>query len=251
MSQNNNSQDLGASSRQDAILEVQDLSKNFGGIEAVADLSFDITEGSTTALIGPNGAGKTTVFNLISGLIKPTKGHIYFKGDEVTSDPSRRRSRAGLGRTFQDSELFPELTVLENLIVASSEDDSYKRALELLDLINMVDKKRTLAENLSYGQSKLVGIARAFMLNPAVILLDEPLAGINPSLQNEILDTANLLQEEYKTTYFLIEHDMNIVMDWCERVLVMDAGKLLADGTPAEIQENDAVLEAYFGEVRT
>lgn len=251
MSQNNNTQIRGTSSNQDAILEVQDLSKSFGGIEAVADLSFDIKESSTTALIGPNGAGKTTVFNLISGLIEPSKGHIYFAGDEITSDPPRRRSRAGLGRTFQDSELFPELTVLENLIVASSEDNSHERALELLDLINMVDKKKILAENLSYGQSKLVGIARAFMLNPAVILLDEPLAGINPSLQNEILDTANLLQEEYDTTYVLIEHDMNIVMEWCERVLVMDAGELLADGTPTEIQENDAVLEAYFGEVRS
>lgn len=233
------------------ILRLDGVSKNFGGVQAVHNLSFDITHGSTTGLIGPNGAGKTTAFNIISGLVPPDSGQVYYLEKNITDYSPVTVAETGIGRTFQDSELFDELTVLENLLIASSSSkEGHERAEELLDLIEMTDRQDALAENLSYGQSKLLDIARAFMLNPDLILLDEPLSGINPSLQTNILDTADELQERYDTTYVLIEHDMSIIMDWCERVLVMEAGELLADGTPEEIQDDDAVLEAYFGEAK-
>lgn len=231
----------------DPILQVQDLSKRFGGLTAVDHLSFEIEAESTTGLIGPNGAGKTTVFNLINGMLEPDGGRVVYGGEDITTYSTPEIANVGVGRTFQDSELFPSLTVLENLQLASSGGSGQKRAEELLELIELTEKRDNVAMNLSYGQSKLVGIARAFMLEPDLVLLDEPLSGINPSLQSDVLKMANRLQEEYGTTYLIIEHDMEVIMSACDRILVMESGSILSDGEPSDIQEDEQVKEAYFG----
>jgi branched-chain amino acid transport system ATP-binding protein len=231
----------------ETILEVDELSKRFGGVTAVADLSFAVEAGSTTGLIGPNGAGKTTAFNIINGMIAEDSGAVRFRDEEITDLKTTEIARKGIGRTFQDSELFPELTVEENLELAALEEKDIARVDELLELINLTEKRDDLAMDLSYGQSKLVGIARAFMLDPDLILLDEPLSGINPSLQTEVLAMADRLQTEFGTTYLIIEHDMDVVMNACDRVLVMESGSLLAEGAPKEIQHNEEVRDAYFG----
>lgn len=229
------------------VLQVKDVSKRFGGIVAVDHLSFEVEAGSTTGLIGPNGAGKTTVFNLINGMLEPDGGHIVYGDEDITTYSTPEIANVGIGRTFQDSELFPELTVFENLQLAASGESGRKRAEELLELVELTDKRDNIAMNLSYGQSKLVGIARAFMLEPDLVLLDEPLSGINPSLQNDVLEMADRLQEEYGTTYLIIEHDMEVVMSACDRILVMESGALLSEGEPTDIQQDEQVKEAYFG----
>lgn len=231
----------------ETILEVDEISKRFGGVTAVDDLSFEVEAGSTTGLIGPNGAGKTTAFNIINGMIAEDSGAVRLRGQDITDLKTTEIAQEGIGRTFQDSELFPELTVEENLKLAALEEEDVERVGELLELINLTEKRDDLAMNLSYGQSKLVGIARAFMLDPDVILLDEPLSGINPSLQTEVLAMADRLQEEFGTTYLIIEHDMDVVMNACDRVLVMESGSLLVEGEPEEIQHNKQVRDAYFG----
>ena len=244
------------------ILSLTGLSKSFGGIHAVQNCNFSIDQGTITGLIGPNGAGKTTVFNLLTGLLHADSGAIEFCGDNITHWPAYKRAQAGFARTFQLIRIFPNLTVLENLKVALQDNKQELRniflnqkklqkrldaeAKELLKRVNLEDHAQLLAGELSYGQQKLLEILRTMAMSPKVILLDEPAAGINRTLLQTIVKLIHELQSEGKTI-LVIEHDMGFIMEICEKIIVMDFGKEIAEGTPKEIQKNPKVLEAYLG----
>jgi branched-chain amino acid transport system ATP-binding protein len=241
-----------------ALLEVRDLAKSFGGIKAVDGCSFDVSENTITALIGPNGAGKTTVFNLINGLHMADSGTIRFKGRNVEKLQPHQITQRGLSRTFQISRQLNELTVLENLVVQSPSSglaDLFKqsilgeernRGMELLEFVGIAELANQPAAKLSYGQKKLMDLAAALMAKPSIILLDEPAGGINPALLDVIIDRVHRLREQ-GMTFLIVEHNMDVVMNICDPVVVMAYGKVLAEGSPADIQANDAVLEAYLG----
>jgi branched-chain amino acid transport system ATP-binding protein len=241
-----------------ALLEVRDLAKSFGGIKAVDGCSFDVSENTITALIGPNGAGKTTVFNLINGLHMADSGTIRFKGRNVEKLQPHQITQRGLSRTFQISRQLNELTVLENLVVQSPSSglaDLFKqsilgeernRGMELLEFVGIAELANQPAAKLSYGQKKLMDLAAALMAKPSIILLDEPAGGINPALLDVIIDRVHRLREQ-GMTFLIVEHNMDVVMNICDPVVVMAYGKVLAEGSPADIQSNDAVLEAYLG----
>ncbi len=241
-----------------ALLEVRDLTKSFGGIRAVDRCSFAVEEGSITALIGPNGAGKTTVFNIISGLHKPDAGAILFNGERIDRLPPHRITRQGIGRTFQISRHLAELTVLENLVVQSPTgrlvdllkrsilDEERLRAMELLSFVGIAELANEPAAKLSYGQKKLMDLAAGLMAKPRLFLLDEPAGGINPALLEVIVDRVQRLREQ-GITFLIVEHNMDVVMNVCDPVVVMAYGRFLASGPPAAIQNDDAVLEAYLG----
>ena len=241
-----------------ALLEVRDLAKSFGGIKAVDGCSFDVEENTITALIGPNGAGKTTVFNLINGLHMADSGAIRFKGRNVEKLQPHQITRRGISRTFQISRQLNELTVLENLVVQSPSSglmDLFKqsilgeerdRGMELLEFVGIAELANQPAAKLSYGQKKLMDLAAALMAKPSIILLDEPAGGINPALLDVIIDRVHRLREQ-GMTFLIVEHNMDVVMNICDPVVVMAYGKVLAEGSPADIQSNDAVLEAYLG----
>jgi neutral amino acid transport system ATP-binding protein len=241
-----------------ALLEVQDLTKSFGGIRAVDRCSFAVEEGSITALIGPNGAGKTTVFNIISGLHKPDAGTILFNGERIDRLPPHRITRQGIGRTFQISRHLAELTVLENLVVQSPTgrladllkrsilDEERLRAMELLSFVGIAELANEPAAKLSYGQKKLMDLAAGLMAKPRLFLLDEPAGGINPALLEVIVDRVQRLRAQ-GITFLIVEHNMDVVMNVCDPVVVMAYGRYLASGSPAVIQNDDAVLEAYLG----
>jgi neutral amino acid transport system ATP-binding protein len=241
-----------------ALLEVRDLTKSFGGIHAVEDCSFAVEEGSITALIGPNGAGKTTVFNIISGLHKPDAGAILFNGERIDGLPPHRITRKGIGRTFQLSRHLAELTVLENLVVQSPTgrladlvkqsilDEERLRAMELLSFVGIAELANAPAARLSYGQKKLMDLAAGLMAKPRLFLLDEPAGGINPALLEVIVDRILRLRAQ-GVTFLIVEHNMDVVMNLCDPVVVMAYGRFLAGGSPAAIQNDEAVLEAYLG----
>ena len=241
-----------------ALLEVRDLAKSFGGIQAVDGCSFDVEENTITALIGPNGAGKTTVFNLINGLHMADSGAIRFKGRNVEKLQPHQITQCGISRTFQISRQLNELTVLENLVVQSPSSglmDLFKqsilgeerdRGMELLEFVGIAELANQPAAKLSYGQKKLMDLAAALMAKPSIILLDEPAGGINPALLDVIIDRVHRLREQ-GMTFLIVEHNMDVVMNICDPVVVMAYGKVLAEGSPADIQSNDAVLEAYLG----
>jgi neutral amino acid transport system ATP-binding protein len=241
-----------------ALLEVQDLSKSFGGIHAVESCSFAVEEGTITALIGPNGAGKTTVFNLITGLHKPDAGAIRFDGHRIDGLPPHRVTRQGISRTFQISRHLGELTVLENVVVQAPTrglagllgqsilHHERERAMDLLNFVGIADLAGEPAAKLSYGQKKLMDLAAGLMANPRLFLLDEPAGGINPALLEVIVDRVQRLRAQ-GVTFLIVEHNMDMVMRVCDPVVVMAYGKFLAHGPPAAIQNDDAVLEAYLG----
>jgi neutral amino acid transport system ATP-binding protein len=241
-----------------ALLEVQDLSKSFGGIHAVEDCSFAVEEGTITALIGPNGAGKTTVFNLISGLHRPDGGAIRFDGRRIDGLPPHRVTRQGISRTFQISRQLGELTVLENVVVQAPTSgvaglfrqsilrDERDRAMDLLSFVGIAELAGEPAAKLSYGQKKLMDLAAGLMARPRLFLLDEPAGGINPALLEVIVDRVQRLRAE-GVTFLIVEHNMDVVMRVCDPVVVMAYGKFLAHGPPAAIQNDEAVLEAYLG----
>lgn len=242
-----------------ALLEVEALTKNFGGLRAVDRCSFAVEEGTITALIGPNGAGKTTVFNLVSGLLRLDTGEIFFNGEQIDGLPPHQVTRRGIRRTFQITRDLAEMTVLENLVVQSPTRgfmDIFKgsilrgerdRAMDLLDFVGITHLANEKAGNLSYGQKKLMEFASTLMKEPRLVLLDEPAGGINPALMDNIMDHIQELNKQ-GITFFIVEHNMDLVMSLCEPVIVMAYGKVLAEGSPDVIQNDRRVLEAYLGE---
>jgi branched-chain amino acid transport system ATP-binding protein len=247
------------------MLEVSNLTKSFGGITAVDHCSFSVEQNTITGLIGPNGAGKTTVFNLLTGFYKVDGGSILFNGENITNQPPNKISQRGLVRTFQIIRLFSRMTALENLLVSMSSDDEglfdgflrlkkiqkkeeehRKRANKLLDFINLSHRADVPAEKLSYGQQKLLEIARALSLKPKMLLLDEPMAGVNPTMRQKLMQLIRKLKDD-GMTIMIIEHDMNTIMNLCDTIIVLDYGKEIAVGTPEEIQNNQRVIEAYLG----
>lgn len=242
-----------------ALLELQALSKDFGGIRAVDQCSFSVEAGSITALIGPNGAGKTTVFNMISGLLKPDSGRVLFGGEPITGLSPHQITRKGICRTFQITRDLMDMTLLENLVVQSPTDgflDLFKgsilhheeeRAMDLLDFVGLAHLAHEKAKNLSYGQKKLMEFAATLMTKPRLILLDEPAGGVNPALLENIVERIQHLNRQ-GITFFIVEHNMDIVMDLCNPVIVMAYGMVLAQGPPSIIQNDPQVLETYLGE---
>jgi len=232
----------------DLILEVRGVSKRFGGVTAVQNCSLAVEPGKIVALVGPNGSGKTTLFNLITGVERLDEGEIYFKGDRIDYLPPHKIARRGIGRTFQLIRVFPELTALENLLVVARQDwePAYRRALELLTFVKLDQLRGEFAGNLSYGQQRLLEFARVLMIDPDLVLLDEPAAGINRSLLNDLLNAIRDLRAGGKTV-LIVEHDMKVVMDLSEKIFVLDHGEKLTEGTPETVLKDERVLEAYFG----
>ena len=230
------------------LLSIDDVVKKFGEVMALDHCSFDIEPGSITGLIGPNGAGKTTLFNLITGVLHPDSGHIYFKGEDITGKRPYEIARKGVGRTYQIIRIFPKLTLLENLIVVGKgkERKVIERAMDLLHLVKLFDKRDDYASDLSFGQQKLLSLAQVLMLDAELILLDEPAAGVNPTLQNELMELIHQLNREGKT-FIIVEHDMNVIMGHCQNAIALNYGQKIAEGSCNVIQQDETLLEHYFG----
>ncbi len=251
----------------EAILQVKNLTKKFGGVAAVNDCSLEVRRGSVTGLIGPNGAGKTTLFNLITGFLSPDTGKVFFKGRDITSLTPHQVFKSRLFRSFQIARDYPDMTVLENLMVICEEQlgESLfnawfragkvqsqqklfaRKALEILRFIELEQKKDLPSKYLSGGEKKLLEIARMMMVDLDMVLLDEPGAGVPPALQNKIMDYIRGLSRERGLTLFIVEHDMDIIMNICDTIIVMVEGSTFTQGTPAEVRSNPAVIEAYLG----
>jgi branched-chain amino acid transport system ATP-binding protein len=245
-----------------SLLQVQKVSKHFGSLVAVNDVSMTVEPGELRAVIGPNGAGKTTFFNLITGLFRPTSGKVIFNGDDITALLPARRVWRGIARTFQITEVFPELTVHENLRIpvevasgfrlqpwlSREEDKKVKdRVAELLAMGGLTDKAARLVGELAHGDQRSTEIMMAIALNPRLLLLDEPTAGMGEQETFEIIQLIRRLHKDSKLTIVLIEHDMRVVFHLADRIMVLDQGKFLAEGTPQEIAKNEAVQTAYLG----
>jgi ABC-type branched-subunit amino acid transport system ATPase component len=248
------------------ILEVQNLFKEFDGIKAIEGLSLEVKENSILSVVGPNGSGKTTLFNLITGFSRADKGKIVFEGKDITFLSPYKIARLGIGRTFQNIRLFPQISVLDNIMLAlkyekgenffhslfqtkrmkREEMENLKKAEEILKFVGLLEKKEELAENLSHGQRKLLELARVLALNPKLLLLDEPFAGVFPETRKRIVDLFRTLKEQGKTIVF-IEHNINLVWDVAERIVVLNYGKKIAEGTPEEIKGNKEVQKIYLG----
>lgn len=250
-----------------ALLEVKNLGINFGGLRAVDRVDLTIEEGQLYGLIGPNGAGKTTVFNLLTGVYKPTSGTIKLDGEDIVGKSSSAICQTGIARTFQNIRLFKNMTVLENVKAAlhnrvkysllssfihspsykKGEKDMDKEALELLQVFEVDAFANEFASNLPYGAQRKLEIARALATNPKLLLLDEPAAGMNPQETIELMDTIRLIRNKYNITILLIEHDMKLVSGICEQILVLNFGTELANGTPEEVLNDPEVITAYLG----
>jgi branched-chain amino acid transport system ATP-binding protein len=249
-------------------LQVENLDKSFGGITAVDSASFRVERGSLTGLIGPNGAGKSTTFNLITGMLQPDGGTVHFDGEDITGQDPHTIANKGLVRTFQIARELQEMTVLENMMLApkdqrgetlwrsvtpgfrddmiAQESELLERAWSVLEFFDIDHIAEEYAGNLSGGQRKLLELARALLTDPDMLLLDEPFAGVNPSLEKRLLGHIHELCDR-GYTFLLVEHDMDLIMENCERVIVLHQGRVLTEGTPAEIQANEEVIEAYLG----
>ena len=249
------------------LLDVKDLSISFGGLHAVDDFNISIKKGQLYGLIGPNGAGKTTVFNILTGVYKPDEGKILLDGVDITGKNTIEINKEGIARTFQNIRLFTDMTVLDNVKVGMhnqikcnffssmfhlpsyyvAERKANQRAMELLDFMGLADLADQKAGSLPYGVQRRLEIVRALATNPSIILLDEPAAGMNPSETTELMHQIRRIRDTFHVAIFLIEHDMNLVMNVCETIAVLNYGRLIAKGTPEEIRQNPTVIEAYLG----
>lgn len=251
-----------------AMLEIKDLSIQFGGLRAVDGLSMKIEEGELYGLIGPNGAGKTTVFNLLTGVYRPTEGSISLDGQDITGRTTEAVNRAGIARTFQNIRLFDDLSVLDNVKTGLHngypystltgilrlpkyyriEKEMNERAMELLSVFGLADEAETMASNLPYGAQRKLEIARAMATEPKLLLLDEPAAGMNPNETKELMETIHFIREKFALTILLIEHDMKLVAGICEKLTVLNFGQELAQGATGEVLNNPEVIKAYLGD---
>lgn len=250
-----------------ALLDVQKLTKNFGGLTAVSDVSLELNEGELVGLIGPNGAGKTTLFNLLTGVYEPSEGTVTLDGHLLNGKAPYKIATLGLSRTFQNIRLFKDLTVLDNVLIAfgnhhkphvlasffrlpafyKNEEELKAKALELLAIFDLDKEAETLAKNLAYGQQRRLEIVRALATEPKILFLDEPAAGMNPQETAELTALIRRIKNEFNITIMLIEHDMSLVMEVTERIYVLEYGRLIAHGTPDEIKKDKRVIEAYLG----
>ena len=250
-----------------SLLEIQRLTKDFGGVRAVDKFSYQLEVGALNAIIGPNGAGKTTIFNLITGIYDPTEGHIFFGDDEITGTITYQIAAKGIARTFQNIRLFSDFSVLDNVRTACHRYASYtiwegliptprrrreekalaKRAWRLLELVGLADRAHEMSKNLPYGHQRRLEIARALAQEPTLLLLDEPAAGMNPDETVQLMDFIEQIHDSFDLTILLIEHHMEVVMGLADDIVVIDFGRTIARGTPEEVQANPVVIEAYLG----
>ncbi|MCY3823671.1 MAG: ABC transporter ATP-binding protein [Nitrospinae bacterium] len=228
------------------ILEIHDVRKSFGGVHALAGCGFSVGEGEIVGLIGPNGSGKTTLFNTIVGYLPLDGGRILYRGEDVTGLPPYQIARKGIGRTFQVTRIFPKMTLLENVTLPTGNAAANERAHELLEFVGLADLRDEYASDLSFGQQRLLSIIQVLMLDPGLILLDEPAAGVSPVMQKKLLELIHYLNEDGRT-FLIIEHNMDVVMNNCERVVVLSMGEKISEGSPDEVRRDEAVLTAYFG----
>jgi ABC-type branched-subunit amino acid transport system ATPase component len=251
------------------MLTIKNLSKHFGSLKALDGVSLEVEGDSIVGLIGPNGSGKTTLFNVVSGFYEKDSGEIYFNGERIDGLSPNKIARKGLCRTFQVSKAPEKLTVLENMLLAAknqvgegpfsalfrrqrvnkTEKANLIRAMELLEMLQLSGLRNDYAGDLSGGQKKLLSLGRIFMLEPDMILLDEPTAGVNPTLRVQLMEAIKQLQKLEKKAFFIIEHSMKVISSICDKVYVLNFGQKIAKGTPEEIQKNEQVLEAYLGGV--
>ncbi|HWQ96456.1 MAG TPA: ABC transporter ATP-binding protein [Candidatus Methylomirabilis sp.] len=248
------------------ILQVRDIKKSFGGIKALDGVTFDIEENTIVGLIGTNGSGKTTLINVISGFMVPDSGHVRFDCRDISSSKPHEIARLGLCRTFQLARIFRRMTVLECMLLASTAQDEglfnlffkganiyeqerkdIEKARRILELLDMGHLSNEYSSALSVGQQKLLSIGMVQMAGPRLVLLDEPVTGVNPALANRIFERIQLEKEEEKTTFLVVEHNIDILMKFCEKIYVMNKGKIIASGAPGEIQCNETVIDVYLG----
>ena len=252
------------------VLKTENLGISFGGLKAVQDLNVEIKEGQLYGLVGPNGAGKTTVFNMITGVYKPTTGKFWLDGEDLTGKGQETINRKGIARTFQNIRLFNNMTVIRNVMVGLHNQPEFKcgvftsifrlpkhfkiekamrnRAKEILDIVGLLDERNNLSCNLPYGKQRKLEIARALATNPKLLLLDEPAAGMNPQETAELMDTIRFVRDKFDMTILLIEHDMSLVSGICDELTVLNFGQTLAEGETSAVLSDPAVVKAYLGD---
>lgn len=249
------------------ILKLSRITQEFGGLRALDSIDLTVTEGQIFGIIGPNGAGKTTLFNIITGIYVPIEGTIHFRNEELKKNSPHKVAKLGIGRTFQNIRLFNKLSVIDNVRVGShainksgffsdliglplarrQEKQILNQAGQLLNLVGLYEKRGEFADNLSYGEQRRLEIARALALDPSLLLLDEPAAGMNSSEKAELIELIYLIRREMNLTILLVEHDMNLVMKICQRIAVLDYGRKIAEGSPQQIKNDEAVISSYLG----